>query len=24
MVNIPDVEEYVMASGGLSEFDFEP
>ena len=24
MVNIPDIEEYVMASGGLSEFDFEP
>jgi len=24
MVNIPDVEKYVMASGGLSEFDFEP
>ena len=24
MVNIPDVEEYVVASGGLSEFDFEP
>lgn len=24
MVNIPDVEEYVKTSGGLSEFDFEP
>lgn len=23
MVNIPDIEEYVLVSGGLSEFDFE-
>lgn len=24
MVNIPDIEEYVMEDGGLSEFDYEP
>jgi len=23
MVNIPDIEAYVLASGGLSEFDYE-